>query len=164
MSRPIEKLPVKDVLASMASSMQPRLEKMPLLVAIRSGGIWVAEHLHKHFNLIEPFGVLDITYYRDDFSQIGLNPQVGSSHLPVAIEDRHIILIDDVIYTGRTVRAALNELFAWGRPASVVLAVVIDRGERELPFCADIVGCNMSLKQDQFVKISADGTLTFSNA
>ena len=98
--------------------------------------------------------MLDISFYRDDFSQIGLNPQVKPSQLPLDISGKHIILIDDVLHTGRTVRAALNELFDYGRPASVTLVVLIDRGGRELPVTADVVGMRLDLQPHQQVKLS----------
>ena len=164
MSQPLpEQIPVDVMLSEMADSIKPMLEDSPLLVAICSGGVWVAEKLHQKLNLSEPVGLLDITFYRDDFSRVGLNPSVRSSSLPVAIDHRHIILIDDILHTGRTVRAALNELFAWGRPASVVLAVLLDRGDRELPFQAEIIGHRFSLDKHQFVKICPNGQLTYVN-
>ncbi len=155
-------LPVDDMLASMAQSMQPMLVHAPLLIAIRSGGVWVAEQLHQQLNLNEPLGLLDISFYRDDFSRVGLNPTVGTSIVPVATDGRHVILVDDIMHTGRTIRAALNELFAWGRPSSVVLAVLLDRGGRELPFHAEIVGRRIALENNLFVKISPNGCVTYA--
>ena len=95
----------------------------PLMIGIHSGGVWVAEQLHQRLNIQEPLGVMDISFYRDDFSQIGMNPKVKPSQLPAHMEGRNIILIDDVFYTGRTIRAALNEVFDYGRPSQVLLAV-----------------------------------------
>ena len=123
----------------------------------------VAEQLHRSLQMEEPWGTVDISFYRDDFSKIGTHPQVHGSYLPIEIDDRHIIIVDDVLHTGRTARAALNELFAWGRPASVVLAVLLDRGNREVPLHAEVVGHHMSLGNDDFVKISADGRAFYSN-
>ncbi len=158
-----DQLPVDKMLASMAESIRPMLDQSPLFIAICSGGIWVAERLHQRLNIQEPLGFLDISFYRDDFSRLGLNPKVQTSSLPVSIDDRHILLIDDILHTGRTVRAALNELFAWGRPASVVLAVLLDRGDRELPLHAEIVGHRLHLDTTYFVKIFPDGHLTYVN-
>ena len=164
MSAPIPKhLPVESILASMAKDIQPMLDKSPLFVAIATGGVWVAEQLHRQLNIKDPMGRVDISFYRDDFSRIGLHPKVGRSSLPVTIDDRHIVLVDDILHTGRTVKAALNELFAWGRPASVVLAVLLDRGNRELPFTAEVVGQSLTLDNHQFVKISPDGQLSCIN-
>ena len=89
------------------------------------------------FLLLEPCGSLDISFYRDDFSRIGLNPKVKASQLPEDISDRHILLIDDVLQTGRTIRAAMNEIFDYGRPASIKLCVLLERNGRELPIQAD---------------------------
>ena len=158
-----EQLPVDSLLDAMTQAMQRFLDRDPVLVAIQSGGLWIAEYLHEALDFKEPLGALDISFYRDDFSQIGLNPEVRASSLPTPIDDRHVILVDDVLHTGRTVRAALNELFAWGRPSSVVLAVLLDRGNRELPLYADIIGHSMALENNQFVKIAPDGRLTYSS-
>ena len=105
----------------------------PLMIGIRTGGVWIAEQMHQRLNINEPLGLLDISFYRDDFSQIGVNPNVKPSQLPPHIEGRDIILIDDVFYTGRTIRAALNEIFDYGRPNQVVLAVLIERDGRQIP-------------------------------
>jgi pyrimidine operon attenuation protein/uracil phosphoribosyltransferase len=105
----------------------------PLMVGIHTGGVWVAERLHRQLALAEPLGVLDISFYRDDFTRIGMNPEVRPSDIPFDLEGRHVLLVDDVIQTGRTVRAALNELFDYGRPASVSLLVLVQRNGRELP-------------------------------
>ena len=114
----------------------------------------IAEKLHHQLDISTELGVLDISFYRDDFSQIGLNPQVKPSQLPLDISGKDIILVDDVLHTGRTVRAALNELFDYGRPASVMLVVLIDRGWRELPIRADAVGMRLDLQPHQQVKLS----------
>lgn len=126
-------------------------QKSPKMIGIRTGGVWVAQALHHQLQLPEPLGVLNISFYRDDFSKVGLNPNVGPSDIPWDINDQHILLVDDVLYTGRTTRAALNEIFDFGRPASVTLVALFDRrGCRELPFQADITGlqidCHQTLK------------------
>lgn len=126
----------------------------PLMIGIHTGGVWVAEHLHQALKIEAPLGSLNITFYRDDYSRIGMHPQVQPSQLPFAIEDRHIILVDDVLHTGRTIRAALNEIFDYGRPASVILAVLIERNGKELPICADVVGQVLNLNLDQHVKLT----------
>ncbi len=157
-----EQLPIDQILESMAQQIRQSIPDDPLLVGIQTGGMWIAERLHEALQLEEPIGSLDISFYRDDFSRIGLNPEVHTSNLPQDIENRHILLVDDILHTGRTVRAALDELFSWGRPASVALAVLIDRGGRELPFQADFIGQSMSLSKDQFVKIAPAGTLSYT--
>ncbi|MCJ8299681.1 MAG: bifunctional pyr operon transcriptional regulator/uracil phosphoribosyltransferase PyrR [Pseudomonadales bacterium] len=125
----------------------------PLFIGIRSGGIWIAEQLHQNLDISEPLGTLDISFYRDDFTRIGLDPKVQPSKLPSSTQERHIILVDDVIKTGRTIRAALNELFDYGRPASVTLVALLDLGCRELPISADIIGSSLRLKTDQHIKL-----------
>lgn len=125
----------------------------PLMIGIHTGGVWVAKALHQQLGLSEPLGTLDISFYRDDFSRIGLNPQVKPSALPFAIEDRHIILVDDVLQTGRTIRAAMNELFDYGRPASIMLAVLVDRAGRELPIEATVSGLQLDQAASERVKL-----------
>jgi pyrimidine operon attenuation protein/uracil phosphoribosyltransferase len=125
----------------------------PLMVGIHTGGVWVAQRLHAALGLAEPLGTLDITFYRDDFTRIGIHPQVKPSHLPFNVDDRHVILVDDVLHTGRTIRAALNELFDYGRPASVLLATLVERSGRELPVQADVVGVHMQPGPGEHVKL-----------
>lgn len=137
------------------------LERSPKMIGIRTGGEWVAQALHQQLQLTDPLGVIDISFYRDDFSKIGLNPAVKPSDIPWEIDDQHIILVDDVLYTGRTIRAALNEIFDFGRPASVTLVTLLDRrGCRELPIQADVVG--MELECSQTLKVSGPDPLIVS--
>lgn len=126
------------------------------VVGIHSGGVWVAERLHRMLQVVPPLGALAVTLHRDDFSKIGLHPQRKATDMPIAIEGRHILLVDDVLNTGRTLRAALNELFDFGRPASVKLAVLVDRGLRELPFAADYIGATMALEASQELVLTND--------
>ena len=126
------------------------------VVGIHSGGVWVASRLHQMLNVGLPLGSLAVTLHRDDFGKIGLHPQKKSTDMPIDINGRHILLVDDVLYTGRTLRAALNELFDFGRPASVKLAVLVDRGLRELPFAADYVGASMTLDAAQELVLTND--------
>ena len=144
---------VDDTLEKMANDMRPLLDTRPLMIGIHTGGAWLAERLHKLLQFDEPLGTLDISFYRDDFTRIGMNPQVKASELPFDMEDRHIILVDDVLHTGRTIRAAMNEIFDYARPASVKLAVLINRGGRELPIQADIIGESVELKPGQQIKL-----------
>jgi len=126
-----------------------------LVIGIHTGGVWIAERLHRKLNIQQPLGKLNIAFYRDDFSRIGTHPQVTPSKLPFDIEDKHLLLVDDVLHTGRTIRAALNEIFDYGRPASVRLAVLIDRGEHELPIQADFMGKSLALEPGEHVKLCA---------
>jgi len=126
----------------------------PLYVGIHTGGVWVAKELLEELNHQGPLGVLNVSFYRDDFSRRGLHPQVRPSELPFDIENQHLVLIDDVLMSGRTIRAALNELFDYGRPASVTLVCLLDLNARELPIRPDIVGATLSLEQNQRVKLT----------
>lgn len=136
---------------------QRNLDK-PLMIGIHTGGVWVAKELHQRLGLEDPLGSLNITFYRDDFTQIGLHPTVAPSHLPFEIDERNIILVDDVIYSGRTIRAALNEIFDYGRPANVVLATLLDRDGRQLPFQPDVSAAK--LNRDQYVKLTGPEPLS----
>ena len=144
---------INAAMTRMVEQLRPMLKRDPLMVGIHTGGVWVAERLHQLLEFKEPLGTLDISFYRDDFTRIGMNPQVRTSHLPVNVEDRHLILVDDVLHTGRTIRAALNEIFDYGRPASVMLACLIERGGRELPIEPQVVGEHVKLGKNQHVKL-----------
>ena len=126
----------------------------PARVGIHPGGVWVATQLHRRLGHGDPLGSLDISFYRDDFTRIGMNPVVQPSQLPFSIDDRHLILVDDVLHTGRTIRAAMNELFDYGRPASIILAALVERDGRELPIQANVVGRHVQLDPDQHIKLS----------
>lgn len=139
--------------SALASLIEEQSIEAPLMVGIHTGGAWIAEQLHRKLDLKEPLGLLDISFYRDDFSRIGIHPKVRPSTLPLRINDRHIILVDDVLYTGRTIRAALNEIFDYGRPASVILAVLVEREGRELPIQAAVTGLKLNLQGRQHVKL-----------
>ena len=126
------------------------------MVGIYTGGVRVAEQLHSRLQLPLPLGTLDISFYRDDFSHIGLHPQVKTSNIPFDVEGRTIALVDDVLYSGRTTRAALNTLFDYGRPARVILCVLIEREGHELPIRADIKGQTLALAAEQQVKLNGE--------
>lgn len=132
----------------------------PLMIGIHTGGVWLAERLHKQLGMEGPMGVLDISFYRDDFTKMGLNPKVKPSQLPTATEGRHILLVDDVIMSGRTIRAAMNELFDYGRPASITLITLLDLQRRELPIQADVVGGTLTLGDNQLIKLTGPDPLT----
>lgn len=151
------------LLAHMADTLKQLLAtraiERPLLVGIHTGGVWVAEHLHKALSIEEPLATLDISFYRDDFSRIGVNPKVKPSNLPPQVEGRDIVLIDDVLHTGRTIRAAMNEIFDYGRPASIILVCLIERNGRELPVQADVVGQKIELSSKQHIKLNGPSPL-----
>jgi pyrimidine operon attenuation protein/uracil phosphoribosyltransferase len=129
-------------------------------IGIRTGGVWVAEALLRELGLEQPLGTLDVSFYRDDFTRSGLHPQVRPSELPFEIENQHLVLVDDVLMSGRTIRAALNELFDYGRPASVTLVSLLDLDARELPIHADVLGATLALAPEQRVKLSGPAPLT----
>lgn len=155
---PISKLNIADLLDILEAEIRKQIVERglndPLLIGIHSGGAWIAKHMHQRLGIEEPLGLLDITFYRDDFSQIGMHPNVKSSQLPRHLEGRDIILIDDVFYTGRTIRAALNEIFDYGRPNQVLLAVLIERDGRQIPLQPDCRGTRIDLPEGQRIKLT----------
>lgn len=126
------------------------------LIGVHSGGAWVAERLHADLRFTLPCGFLDSAFYRDDFSARGLKSAPKPALVPFDVDGRHIVLVDDVLYTGRTTRAIVNHLFDFGRPASIVLAVLLDRGGRELPIHAQHVGLHWPLQAHQSFVLSRD--------
>jgi len=126
------------------------------LVGVHTGGVWLAERLKRALKVDDPVGILDVSFYRDDFDQSGLKPAVRPSQIAFDVAGSHILLVDDVLNTGRTVRAAMNEIFDYGRPAKIDLAVLIDRGGRELPIAASIVGATIELPHDVAVVLVRD--------
>ncbi len=119
------------------------------IVGIYSGGAWLAERLAAELQLKERLGFIDVSFYRDDYAQKGLHADVKPSQIPFDVDGATILLVDDVLYTGRTTRAAINELFDYGRPAKIMLAALIDRGGRELPIAADFVASTIMVADDQ---------------
>jgi pyrimidine operon attenuation protein/uracil phosphoribosyltransferase len=150
------------LISSMAVELESEISVNPLMIGIHTGGVWVAKRLHQTLDLTTPLGSIDINFYRDDFSRIGLHPEVKASEIPDDIEGRCLILVDDVLQTGRTIRAALNEIFSWGRPAKVRLAVLVERSGRELPIQPDVVGVRLDLNPLQYIKLSGPDKLEFS--
>jgi pyrimidine operon attenuation protein/uracil phosphoribosyltransferase len=130
---------------ALAAQMRGKVPDNAGLVGIYTGGVWVAERLHRALGLKQPFGTIAVTLHRDDFGKIGLHRESRRTLIPFSVEDREVVLVDDVLFTGRTVRAALNELFDFGRPRAVRLAVLVDRGGRQLPIAADYLGATVRL-------------------
>ena len=128
-------------------------EEQPIIVGIETGGAWIAERLHRAIAPEAELGRLNISFYRDDFTRIGLHPTVKPSSLPTNLDDKTVVLVDDVLHSGRTVRAAMNELFDYGRPKKILLAILIDRGEREIPIQPDFVGATMELDPGSHIKL-----------
>ena len=157
----MKSLNASSMLDDIAQRIKQKKLNNPLLIGIHTGGVWLADELQKRLNLSDPVNSIDITFYRDDYRKIGLQPDVKGSHLPTNMENRDVILIDDVLFTGRTIRAAMNEIFDYGRPDSITLVVLIDRGGRELPIQADIVGKTVILKDNQQIKLTGPEQLSF---
>ncbi|MBC3869910.1 bifunctional pyr operon transcriptional regulator/uracil phosphoribosyltransferase PyrR [Undibacterium oligocarboniphilum] len=134
------------------------------IIGIYSGGAWIAERLVNDLGLKNKPGLIDVSFYRDDYAARGLHADVKSTYIPFAVDDAQIILVDDVLYTGRTTRAAINELFDYGRPARVMLAALVDRGGRQLPIAADFVAHVAAFEPAVSVNLqrAEDGTLSFS--
>ena len=140
----------------MADAMRGRIAPDAGMVGIFTGGAWIAERLHRALGLATPLGVLAVTLHRDDFGRIGLHRESRRSQIPFPVDGREIVLVDDVLHTGRTIRAALNELFDFGRPKAVRLAVLAERGTRELPVCPDYLGARIEVKGDEDLVLSND--------
>lgn len=131
------------------------------LVGVTSGGVWLAERLQRDLNLAQPSGVISSSMHRDDYARRGMTAG-AQTQIDFDVNDAHILLLDDVLYTGRTIRAVLNELFDFGRPASVKLAVLVDRGGRELPVQADVCAARVVLPASQSLALARDEAGAFS--
>jgi pyrimidine operon attenuation protein/uracil phosphoribosyltransferase len=148
---------------AMADAMRATIARDACVVGIFTGGAWVAERLHRALALPTPLGLLAVTLHRDDFGRIGLHRESRRSQIPFPVDGREVILVDDVLHTGRTIRAALNELFDFGRPRAVRLAILADRGGRELPMCPDYLGAKVEVAGDEDLVLSNDnGKLRFA--
>jgi pyrimidine operon attenuation protein/uracil phosphoribosyltransferase len=140
----------------LAELIRPQLQPEAVLVGIHSGGVWVAQRLHALLGLASEIGLIDVSFYRDDYGARGLHPRVKPSSIPFDVEGRTLLLVDDVLYTGRTTRAAINELFDYGRPAGIQLAVLADRGRRQLPIRADFCPWRVDLDPSWELVLSQD--------
>ncbi len=150
-------LPDPEVLLSeITAKIQAALQPNSALVGIHSGGVWMMQRILKSIGKDIPHGMLDAALYRDDYAERGLKAEPKPSDIAFDVTDKHIILIDDIFYTGRTTRAAMNELFDYGRPASITLAVLINRGGAELPIFPNIIGAEILLKPKQNLQLSQD--------
>ena len=125
----------------------------PAIVGIHSGGAWIAERLAADLGMGARCGVLDVSFYRDDYKKKGLPAEVKPTHIGFNVDGATILLVDDVLYTGRTTRAAINELFDYGRPAKILLAALVDRGERQLPVAADFVAAHTRVPAGQALRL-----------
>lgn len=152
----------EQLLNALIEQMRPAIGPETGLIGIHTGGVWVAERLHQALKLKTPLATLDVSFYRDDYEARGLHHDVKQSDIPFEIEGLDLVLVDDVLYTGRTIRAALNEIFDYGRPSTVRLATLVDRGGRQLPIAPQFTGGTVALKAGESVglKRGADGKLS----
>ena len=156
-SMPGHPLPdAEQLIAALIEQMRPVVGPDTGLIGIYTGGVWIAERLHQALGLKVPCGTLDVSFYRDDYRKIGLHRDVKTSELPFEVEGRDLIVVDDVLYTGRTIRAAMNALFDYGRPASIRLAALVDRGGRELPIAPDFLGAVVKIAASQSIELKRD--------
>jgi len=144
----------EQLVRALAEAMRGRIAADAGMIGIYTGGAWVAERLHRALGLATPLGFLAVTLHRDDFGRIGLHRESRRSQIPFAVDGREIVLVDDVLHTGRTIRAALNELFDFGRPKAVRLAVLAERGMRELPVAPDWLGAKIEVRSDEDLVLS----------
>lgn len=155
---------ILDLIGGMAQLLRKHLADRglddPVVIGIHTGGAWVAEHINRLLGLAEPTGLLDISFYRDDFTQIGVNPQVRPSRIEFDLDDRNVVLVDDVLHTGRTIRAAMNEIFDYGRPATITLVTLIERSGRQLPIQPDVIGLSPPLGVHDHIKLNGPQPLS----
>ncbi len=146
----------ENLVRAMAEQMRGKIAPDAALIGIYTGGAWIAERLHRALGLAAPLGFLAVTLHRDDFGRIGLHRESRRSQIPFPVDGREVILVDDVLHTGRTIRAALNELFDFGRPRVVRLAVLAERDGRELPISPDFLGARIDVNADEDLVLSND--------
>jgi len=139
--------------AQLVAELKPLVGPNTAMIGLYTGGVWLAERLHAALGLAEPLGTMDIAFYRDDYHKQGLARDPKRTQIPFSVESRDVLLVDDVLYTGRTVRAAMNELFDYGRPARISLVVLADRGGRELPICAQHCGAKVAVNADMRLRL-----------
>ena len=158
----VTKLPdAETLLPRLAAELQGHITPATAMIGLYTGGAWLAERLHRLLGLKEPLGLMDIAFYRDDYAKEGLKHDPKRTRIPFEVEGREILLVDDVLYTGRTVRAAMNELFDYGRPKSISLVVLADRGGRQLPIAAQHCGAQLEVPEGMRLRLkrAADGKL-----
>jgi pyrimidine operon attenuation protein/uracil phosphoribosyltransferase len=141
----------------LARELRPRIGPKTAMIGIYTGGAWLAERLHATLGIREPLGLMDIAFYRDDYHSQGLHHDPKRTRIPFDVSGRELLLVDDVLYTGRTVRAAMNELFDYGRPESISLVVLADRGGRQLPICAQYCGARVEVPDGMRLRLKRDG-------
>jgi len=149
------------LLAPLATELRARVTPASAMIGLFTGGAWLAERLHAMLGLAAPLGLMDVAFYRDDYHKQGLKHDPKRTRIPFDVEGKDVLLVDDVLYTGRTVRAAMNELFDYGRPRSIALVVLVDRGGRQLPICAQHCGARLEVPAGTRLRLKrgADGKL-----
>jgi pyrimidine operon attenuation protein/uracil phosphoribosyltransferase len=149
---------------SLAAEVRRHVGPKTAMIGIHTGGAWLAERLHAVLGIGEPLGLMDIAFYRDDYHAQGLHHDPKRTKIPFDVNGRDLLLVDDVLYTGRTVRAAMNELFDYGRPESIALVVLADRGGRQLPICAQYCGARVEVPPGMRLRLKrgADGKLALA--
>ena len=151
------KLPDAEKLCQqLVRELKPLVGAKTAMVGLYTGGVWLAERLHKELGIKSPLGLMDIAFYRDDYAARGLKHDPKRTKIPFDVNGAELLLVDDVLYSGRTVRAAMNELFDYGRPASIALVVLADRGGRQLPICAQHVGAKVEVPEGQRLRLKRD--------
>ena len=160
----MKELDAEALCRQLAEQIRPHVTPATALVGIYTGGLWLAERLHAELGIAQPLGAIDVSFYRDDYGSKGLHARPQRTEIPFDVGGAHVILVDDVLYTGRTTRAALNELFDFGRPAAVELAVLVDRGSRELPIAARYCAHTLpeALPHDQSLELQRDAAGGFT--
>jgi len=159
------KLPDAEKLCEqLAAELRPRIGPQSAMIGLYTGGAWLAERLHKLLEMKSPLGLMDIAFYRDDYAARGLKHDPKRTKIPFDVNGSDLLLVDDVLYSGRTVRAAMNELFDYGRPASISLVVLADRGGRQLPICAQHCGARLEVPAGMRLRLKRgdDGKLALA--
>ena len=152
------KLPDAEKLCQqLAAELMPKITPKTAMVGLYTGGAWLAERLHPMLGLKTPLGLMDIAFYRDDYAARGLKHDPKRTKIPFDVNGAELLLVDDVLYSGRTVRAAMNELFDYGRPASISLVVLADRGGRQLPICAQYCGAKLEVPAGMRLTLKREG-------
>jgi pyrimidine operon attenuation protein/uracil phosphoribosyltransferase len=161
----VTQLPDADKLCqALVRELKPLVGPKTAMVGLYTGGAWLAERLHRELGIAQPLGLMDIAFYRDDYAARGLKHDPKRTKIPFDVNGAEILLVDDVLYSGRTVRAAMNELFDYGRPQGIRLVVLADRGGRQLPICAQHVGAKVEVPAGQRLTLNreADGRLALT--